>query len=80
MMNINQTDAGKWIRLKGISGHGKNRIREHGDIWLVIHVDTNKVMLRSRNRTFKIDGRNWHDGRWIDQGIDKNFEIIEINC
>jgi hypothetical protein len=80
MMNINQTDAGKWIRLKGISGHGKNRVHEHGDIWLVIHVDTNKVMLRSRNRTFKIGGVMHHDGRWIDQGIDKNFEIIENNC
>ena len=30
MMNINQSDAGIWIRLKGKSGHGKNRIREHG--------------------------------------------------
>ena len=79
-MNINQSDAVKWIRLKGKSGHGKNRIREHGDIWLVIHVDTNKVMLRSRNRTFKIGGVMHHDGRWIDQGIDKNFEIIENNC
>ena len=79
-MNINQSDAVKWIRLKGKSGHGKNRIREHGDIWLVIHVDTNKVMLRSRNRTFKIGGVMHHDGRWIDQGVDKNFEIVEINC
>ena len=52
-MNINQSDAVKWIRLKGKSGHGKNRIREHGDLWLVVHVDTNKVMLLSRNTTFK---------------------------
>ena len=79
-MNINQSDAVKWIRLKGKSGHGKNRIREHGDIWLVIHVDTNKVMLRSRNRTFKVGDEMHHDYRWIDQGVDKNFEIVEINC
>ena len=80
MMFINQSDAGIWIRLKGKSGHGKNRIREHGDIWLVVHVDTNKVMLRSRNKTFKVGDEMHHDGRWIDNGIDKNFEVVEINC
>ena len=79
-MNINQSDAGIWIRLKGKSGHGKNRIHEHGDLWLVIHVDTNKVMLRSRDCTFKVGGVMHHDARWIDQGVDKNFEIVEINC
>ena len=80
MMFINQSDAVKWIRLKGKSGHGKNRIREHGDLWLVVHVDTNKVMLRSRNKTFKAGDEMHHDCRWIDQGVDKNFEIVEINC
>ena len=79
-MNINQSDAVKWIRLKGKSGHGKNRIREHGDLWLVVHVDTNKVWLRSRNKTFKAGDEMHHDCRWIDQGVDKNFEIVEINC
>ena len=79
-MNINQSDAGIWIRLKGKSGHGKNRIREHGDLWLVVHVDVNKVMLRSRNKTFKAGDEMHHDCRWIDQGVDKNFEIVEINC
>ena len=79
-MIVKQSNAGQWIRLKGISGHGKNRIREHGDIWLVVHVDTNKVMLRSRNKTFKCGGELWHDGRWIVNGIDKNFKVVEINC
>ena len=79
-MTIKQSNAGQWIRLKGKSGHGKNRIHEHGDLWLVIHVDTNKVMLRSRNKTFKAGDEIHHDGRWIDQGVDKNFEIVEINC
>ena len=79
-MTINQSDAGKWIRLKGKTQHGKNRIHQHGDIWLVEHVDVWKVMLRSRNRTFKAGGVMHHDGRWIKNGIDKNFEIVEINC
>ena len=79
-MMLRKSNTGQWIRLKGISGHGKNRIREHGDLWLVVHVDTNKVMLRSRNKTFKVGDEMHHDGRWIDQGVDKNFEIVEINC
>ena len=24
------------LRLKGVTGHGKNRIREHGEEWLVL--------------------------------------------
>ena len=68
------------IKLTGKTNHGKNRIREHGDLWLVVHVDTNKVMLRSRNKTFKCGGELWHDGRWIDSPTDKNFEVVEINC
>ena len=78
-MIINQSDAGKWIRLKGISGHGKNRIREHGDLWLVVHVDVNKVMLQSRNKTFKAGDEMHHDGRWIEQGVDKNFKVVGID-
>ena len=66
--------------IRGIDDKWRLRIREHGDLWLVVHVDTNKVMLRSRNKTFKAGDEMHHDGRWIDQGVDKNFEIVEINC
>tara|TARA_Y100000817_G_scaffold282916_1_gene248520 strand:- start:15 stop:257 length:243 start_codon:yes stop_codon:yes gene_type:complete len=80
MMMLRKSNTGQWIRLKGISGHGKNRIREHGDLWFVIHVDGNSARLRSRHETFKCGGELWHDGRWIDFPTDKNFEIVEINC
>ena len=78
-MMIDKTHEGKWVRLKGISGHGKNRIREHGDLWLVVHVDVNKVMLQSRNKTFKAGDEMHNDGRWIDQGVDKNFKVVGID-
>ena len=76
---INKTHEGKWIRLKGISGHGKNRIREHGDLWLVESVDGSKIHLRSRNKTFKAGGKMFHDGRWISNSTDKNFEIVGVD-
>ena len=78
-MMINNTHEGKWIRLKGISGHGKNRIREHGDLWFVISVHESKIHLRSRNKTFKCGGVLWHDGRWISSSTDKNFEIDGVD-
>lgn len=78
-MKINKSIEGKWIVLKGITGHGKNRIREHGDKWLVVKKCDNKLMLRSRQETFKIGGEMHFDGRWIDIPIDKNFEISKIN-
>ena len=67
------------IKLTGKTNHGKNRIREHGDLWLVVHVDVNKVMLQSRNKTFKASDEMHHDGRWIDQGVDKNFKVVGID-
>ena len=78
-MMINKTHEDKWVRLKGISGHGKNRIREHSDLWKIVHVDVNKVMLQSSHKTFKAGDEMFHDGRWINNGIDKNFEIIGVD-
>ena len=80
-MMIDKTHIGKWVRLKGISGHGKNRIREHGDVWLVKvigHRET-RVMLRSKDKTFKAGSENHFDGRWIDVPTDKNFEVIGVD-
>ena len=74
-MMISKAHINKWIRLKGISGHGKNRIREHGDLWLVESVDGSKIHLRSRNKTFKAGGEMFHDGRWISSSTDKYFVI-----
>ena len=78
-MMINKTHEDKWVRLKGISGHGKNRIREHGDVWMVVSHNNNKVMLRSSKKTFKVAGEMHFDGRWIGLPTDKNFEIVEVD-
>ncbi len=76
---LNKSHEGKWVRLKGISGHGKNRIREHGDVWLVQMVWINKIMLRSKDLTFKSGKDMIFDGRWVNIPTDKNFEIIGID-
>ena len=33
------------IKLKGITGHGKNRIREHGELWEVLEFPTGVVSM-----------------------------------
>ena len=66
------------MRLAGKTRHGKNRIRENGDMWRVISVDggdssilTTKVCVRPMD----LDRRdNW---RWIDLPSDEHMEIVE---
>lgn len=69
---------GKHIKLKGISRHGKNRINQHGEEWVVLRVDGPKVLLRSLNKTFKDGPNQWsHDMRWVNTDFDSDFEIVE---
>jgi hypothetical protein len=68
---------GNWIKLRGLTGHGKNRIREHGENWIIEEIRDSRLMLRSKNNTFHVGGKAFPDGRWIDLPSDKNFEIIE---
>ena len=48
-------DKGDWVKLKGKTRHGKNRINQHGNHWLVTHVGKFNgqpaVMLRSMKQT-----------------------------
>ena len=70
--------VGDAVRLSGITRHGKNRIRENGDMWRVITVDggdssilTTKVCVRPMN----LERRD--EWRWIDLPSDEHMEIIE---
>ena len=58
----------KAVTLQGITRHGKNRIHEQGNTWIVIKVDNNAVLLES---TINPD---WL--RWLDLPDDKNFRIL----
>ena len=44
---------GDWLKLKGITRHGKNRIHQHGEWWEINTVGTfegfTAVLLNSRN-------------------------------
>ena len=70
--------VGNLMRLAGKTRHGKNRIRENGDMWRVITVDggdssilTTKVCVRPMN----LERRD--EWRWLDLPSDEHMEIIE---
>tara|TARA_Y100000389_G_scaffold203850_1_gene253743 strand:+ start:2922 stop:3128 length:207 start_codon:yes stop_codon:yes gene_type:complete len=66
------------IRLKGITGHGKNRIREHGDVWEIITLqDLGIISSTAHGGKTPIRSIATNEWRWLDK---KNFEIIENNC
>lgn len=72
---------GDWLKLKGITRHGKNRIQQHGDWWEIDAVGTFNgfpaVLLNSRNETFNIGkGHKSRDQRWVHIKEDKDFEAI----
>jgi len=72
--------TGDIVELKAISKHGKDRIAQHGKLWIVKKIDSFKscqaVLLESSHNTFK-QGDEWvKDGRWVRlNGNDPDFEI-----
>ena len=72
---------GDFVRLKGKSRHGKNRINQHGDVWEVVDEQLTKLLLHSLEKTFKdtpgrVPEKDW---RWISaiDHEDSNFTIVE---
>ena len=65
------------IKLKGITGHGKNRIREHGELWEVLELPPGVVSMSNRPALPPVKSVKTGAWRWLDE---KNFEIVEKNC
>ncbi len=59
------------VVVKGLSKKGKQRIKEHGTKWRVVAFNgrMNRACLESTQTQYV---------RWIDSGIDQDFEVIEI--
>jgi len=64
------------IRVKGLTQWAKNKIRQHGDTFLVTNDLGHKVCVRSLKETFKLTQDVWQTWcGWFDIGTD--VEIIE---
>ena len=68
--------VGDAVRLSGKTRHGKNRIRENGDMWEVITIDGKESSFLSTKICVvpMAEGRreNW---RWLDLPEDEHMEI-----
>ena len=73
-----------FVRVKGVSGKGKNRVREHGDVWQVIG-KTSHAVCRQGQPSFLVvpKGKEWiescigHWWRWVSLKNDPDFSIEE---
>ena len=72
--------VGDAVRLSGKTRHGKNRIRENGDMWEVIIIDGKESSVVSTKICVvpMAEGRreNW---RWLDLPEDEHMEIEIID-
>ena len=68
--------VGNHLRLEGRNRHGKNRIRENGNMWEVIQVDgQDSSVLPTKVCAAPLSGSgNW---RWIDLVDDRDMVIVE---
>jgi len=71
---------GSVITLKGLSRHGKNRIREKGAEWKVSDVRENVSFNTAAPGPFMLlVSQSSSDARWVSVRNDPNFEIVEAN-
>lgn len=74
---------GKTIQLKGITQKGKNRVREHGDRWVVL-AETDRVVFAPNNPGPWLfvapvgKGQEDKASRWVRASDDLDFGVLEI--
>ena len=61
------------LTLTGITLHGKNRIREHGDLWEVLNLPPGVIKMWPEPVRMVVKSLKTGEWRWLD---DINFEII----
>lgn len=62
-----------WVTLKGKTRHGKNRINQHGERWMIIELRNGKMLVESSEKTEGPKDNKGFDWRWVDLHDDPNF-------
>ena len=66
------------LRLAGKTRHGKNRIRENGDLWEVTNLDgLDSSRLSTKACVVPIKESRRSEWRWLDLPSDEHMEIVE---
>jgi hypothetical protein len=70
------------VRLTGKTKHGKNRVREHGEIWKVKSITEKvnfpRVIEGPGPFLFLIPSSGSDDMRWVSEVGDPNFEVEQV--
>jgi hypothetical protein len=66
---------GSTVRLRGITRHGKNRVREQGELWDVVGVPHGVVSMSPMPICPALKGQMRGDFRWFSP---KDFEVVEV--
>ena len=72
---------GKKVRLKGRSQKGKNRVRDHGEMWTVL-AEADRVLFAPSNPGpwlfVAAEGcdQNHKSSRWVKTAGDADFEVV----
>ena len=65
------------LRLAGKTRHGKNRIRENGDLWEVTNLDgQDSSILSTKACVVPIKESRRSEWRWLDLPSDEHLEIF----
>ena len=62
----------KILELTGISKHGKNRVKEHGELWRVREI---KIANAINPDKILVVSERTGDMRWVHPSIDENFKV-----
>ena len=66
------------LRLAGKTRHGKNRIRENGDLWEVTNLDgQDSSILSTKACVIPVREGRRNEWRWLDLPSDEHMEIVE---
>ena len=79
-MGISNIKERNRILLKGKTRHGKNRIHQHGDFWIVKNVSRFRgqpaIVVQSDHKTEGPKDNKGFDSRWVLLQNDPNFLIF----
>ena len=71
--------VGNHLRLAGKTRHGKNRIRENGDMWQVINVDgADSSLLTTKVCVIPLEESRRSEWRWIDLPEEGTWKLLNI--
>lgn len=69
---------GDVIELKGKSRHGKTRVAQHGNIWVIMAEKSINTVSNKVGPAWLVESFETDDSRWVLKNEDGDFEIVGV--